>query len=286
MKESVNMNNNKANISFEVFPPKKYGDFSTAFEVINELSKLLPEFISVTYGAGGSQSKKTLEIASYIENELNIPAVAHLTCVGCTKEEIYNQCKEFKEHNISSILALRGDRPENMTDEQYNDREFAHALDLMRFIKNNFNLKIAGACYPEKHFEALSINDDLKYMKMKQDFGAEFFISQLFFDNNYFYDFMNMAKNAGINVPVYAGIMPIISSKQLGMTVSLSGSSVPKKLSDIIAKYGDNPDDMYNAGIEYAICQVKNLIENRVDGIHIYTMTKSDVAKKIIKGIQ
>ena len=276
---------NGKHISFEVFPPKKEGNFLTAFEVVKELSTLSPDFISVTYGAGGSQSKKTLEIASYIENEIHIPAVAHLTCVGSTKEEIYKRCKEFKENNINRVLALRGDRPENMTDEQYNSREFIYASDLIKFIKDNFDFEIIGACYPEKHFEALSIEEDLKYMKQKQDLGTECFISQLFFENKYFYDFIDKGKKIGINVPVYAGIMPITSAKQIGTTVSLSGSSVPKKLSDLIARYGDNPDDMYKAGIDYAIWQIRDLMENGAEGIHIYTMNKPHSARTIMEAI-
>ncbi len=277
---------NKKHISFEVFPPKKEGNFLTAIEVIKEISKLSPDFISVTYGAGGSQSKKTLEIASYIENELHITAVAHLTCIGSTKEEIYKQCEEFKEHNISKVLALRGDRPKDMTDERYNCREFIYASDLIKFIKDNFDLSIIGACYPEKHFEALTMVDDLKYMKQKQDLGVESFISQLFFENTYFYNFMEKARKIGINSSVYAGIMPVTSVKQIGTTVSLSGSSVPKKLSDLIARYSDKPNDMYKAGIDYSIHQIRDLLKNGIEKIHIYTMNKPEVARAIIEGIQ
>lgn len=278
--------NNEKHISFEVFPPKKDGNFLIATEVIKEISKLSPDFISVTYGAGGSQSKKTLEIASYIENELHITAVAHLTCIGSTKEEIYKRCKEFKERNVSKILALRGDRPKDMTDERYNHREFIYASDLIKFIKEKFDLSIIGACYPEKHFEALSLDDDLKYMRQKQDLGVESFISQLFFDNTYFYNFMEKARKVGIKASVHAGIMPVTSVKQIGTTVSLSGSSVPKKLSDLIAKYSDKPSDMYKAGIDYSINQIRDLLKNCVREIHIYTMNKPDVAKAIIEGIQ
>lgn len=272
-------------ISFEVFPPKKDANFLTAIEVVKEISKLEPDFISVTYGAGGSQSKRTLEIASYIENELHTPAISHMTCVGNTKEEVYNRCKEFKEHNINSILALRGDRTKDMTDEQYNRREFFYATDLIKFIKENFDFKIVGACYPEKHFEALTIDDDLKYMKQKQDLGTECFISQLFFDNNYFYKFLEKTNKIGITTPVCAGVMPVTSAKQIGTSVSLSGTSVPKKLSDLIAKYSDKPDDMYKAGLEFAVNQINDLLKNNVDGIHIYIMNRPQVAKAIVKGI-
>ena len=280
------LNDRKSMISFEVFPPKKDGDFEKAFEIMDELAKLNPEFISVTYGAGGSQSKKTVEIASYIQNTLKIDTLAHVTCVGSRKEDILNLCKQLKEANVSNILALRGDRPKDMTDEQFASRDFEHASDMIRFLKENSNFHIAAACYPEKHFECFSMETDLNNLKVKQEAGAEFFISQLFFDNDYFYDFMDKARRKGITLPVHAGIMPITTAKQIGTTVSLSGSSVPKALADIIAKYGDSPEDMRKAGIDYAIRQIRDLMMNTTDGIHIYTMNKPSVAAEIVAGIQ
>lgn len=274
------------NISFEVYPPKKEGSFETAFDVVGRLSLLTPEFISVTYGAGGSESKKTLDIASYIQNECNTEAVAHLTCIGNTHEEILAKCQDFQKKNIHSVLALRGDRPKDMTDEQFNRREFAHATDMIRFLKENSKLRIMAACYPEKHFEANSIEEDLQYMKEKQDLGVESFLSQLFFDNSCFYRFRERAQQVGITKPVCAGIMPITSAKQIGTTVKLSGSSVPKRLADIIAKYSESPEDMYQAGIDYAVEQISDLQNNAVDGIHIYTMNKPQVAEEIIKNLQ
>lgn len=272
-------------LSFEVFPPKKDGEFKSAFEVLDSLSKLHPDFISVTYGAGGSRSKKTIEIASYIQNTLSIPALAHLTCVGSTQKDILEICRQLKEQNISRVLALRGDRPKDMTDEEFNDREFLHATDLMAFLKESTDLKFAGACYPEKHFESFSLESDLNHLKEKQEAGAQFFITQLFFDNDYFYDFLEKAAKKGITVPICAGIMPITSSNQLGTTVSLSGSSVPKALADLIANYGDDPADMRKAGLDYAIRQIRDLKENHVDGIHIYTMNKAKTAAEIVNGI-
>ncbi|MGN0430941.1 MAG: methylenetetrahydrofolate reductase, partial [Lachnospiraceae bacterium] len=231
----------ECNISFEVFPPKKDADFDTAYDTLNALSTLQPDFISVTYGAGGSKSKKTLEIASYIQNTLHIEALAHLTCVGSKKEDIRSIVSQFAEHNITQVLALRGDRPKDMSDEQYNSRDFAHANDLISFLKSETTLSCAAACYPEKHFECFSKETDLLHLKGKQDAGADFFISQLFFDNDYFYDFRDRAAKKGITVPLLAGIMPVTSATQLGTTVSLSGSSIPKAFSDLIATYGDNP---------------------------------------------
>lgn len=272
-------------ISFEVFPPKKDGNFETAFEVVRKLSEYKPEFISVTYGAGGSKSKKTLEIASYVQNHCNTLAAAHLTCVGSTKEEILERCREFENNHITHVLALRGDRPKDMSDAQFDNREFFYAADMIRFLKEKSNLHIMAACYPEKHFEAVSIEKDLLYMKEKQDLGVESFISQMFFDNQVFLKFCQKAQALGIVRPVHAGIMPITSAKQLGTSVSLSGSSVPKALADLIAKYAEKPEDMYKAGIDYAVRQIRELKEMGVDGVHIYTMNKPEVAEEIIKNI-
>lgn len=272
-------------ISFEVFPPKKDGNFETAFAVVRKLSVVKPEFISVTYGAGGSKSGKTLEIASYIQKKCDTMAVAHLTCVGSRRRDILARCREFEENQISHVLALRGDRPRDMSDEQFNSREFIHATDMIQFIKENSKLHIMAACYPEKHFEAADFNEDLQYMKQKQELGVESFISQLFFDNQCFFDFREKASSYGIDRPIHAGIMPIVSANQIGTSVSLSGSSVPKCLADMIAKYGDHAEDMYKAGIDYASRQILGLKEQGVDDVHIYTMNKPEVALEIVKNI-
>lgn len=272
-------------LSFEVFPPKKESDFPTVYNVVTELAALSPEYISVTYGAGGSQSKKTVDIVSYIQNELKVQAVAHMTCVGSSKESIVTLCNELKSHGVYNILALRGDRPKDMTDEQYNRREFVYATDLIDVLREQGGFHIMAACYPEKHYEAFSKETDIKHMKEKQDMGVEHFITQLFFDNDYFYDFRERADKKGITAPIHAGIMPITSARQIGTSISLSGSSVPKMLADIIAKYGDKPDEMYKAGIDYAIRQIRDLIENGVYGVHIYTMNKSAIAKEIVEAL-
>lgn len=276
----------KNSVSFEVFPPKKDGEFEAAFETIDALGALSPDFISVTYGAGGSKSKRTIEIASYIQNKLNIPALAHLTCVGNKKEELLSITEEMKKNNLTHVLALRGDRPKDMTDEVYASRDFQYASQLMQFLRNETTMRYAGACYPEKHYECFSKETDLVHLKEKQDAGAEFFISQLFFDNDYFYDFRERAAKKGIVVPISAGIMPITSAKQIGTSVSLSGSSVPKAFADMIATYGDNADDMRKAGIDYAIRQILDLQKNGADDIHIYTMNKPKMAAEIMAGIR
>lgn len=276
----------KQTISFEVFPPKKDGELEAVYEVLDAFGELKPDFISVTYGAGGSNSKKTVDIASYIENTIKIPALAHMTCVGSKRDDLLSVCEAFKEHNINHVLALRGDRPKLMTDEQYESRDFAHACDMMEFLKANTNLQIAGACYPEKHPESANLEVDIEYLKMKQEMGAEFAITQMVFDNELFYRFQEKASNAGVTIPVCVGIMPITSANQLGTSVSLSGSSIPKALADIIATYSDDPDDMWNAGIEYAVNQIRDLQRHGVDGIHIYTMNKPKRAAEILQGIR
>lgn len=273
-------------LSFEVFPPKKEDEFEQIFSVLDALSKLSPDFISVTYGAGGSKSGKTVEIASYIQNTLHIQALAHLTCVGNTASQIKAVINELKANKVDHVLALRGDRPKDMTDEQFASRQFPHASDLMHYLKEQAHLHIAGACYPEKHFESFSMESDLNHLKEKQDAGAEFLITQLFFDNDYFYNFREKAARKGIVIPICAGIMPITTARQIGTTVSLSGSSVPKAMADMIAKYADSPEDLRKAGIDYAIRQILDLKENNVDGIHIYTMNKPKMAAEIVAAIR
>ena len=279
-------NEKKPTLSFEVFPPKKEDDFANAFAILDKLALLKPDFISVTYGAGGSKSKKTVEIASYIQNQLHIPALAHLTCVGSRRQDIDTIAAQLQENGISHVMALRGDRPADMSDEIYDGREFTHASDLIRYLSSNTSLHMGGACYPEKHYEAATMEEDLQNLRKKCEAGAEFLISQLFFDNESFYRFLEQARAASIQAPISAGIMPITTPKQIGTTVTLSGSSVPKKLADIIASYGDDPADMRKAGIEYAIGQIQDLKDSGVDGIHIYTMNRPKVAAEILAGIR
>ncbi len=274
-----------SSLSFEVFPPKKEDEFDSCFKVLDSLATLNPDFISVTYGAGGSRSKKTVEIASYIQNKLGIDGMAHMTCVGSSEDDIFEVAKDLQEAGVSHVLALRGDKPRDMTDEQFEKRIFPHATDLIQFLNKNTNLNVSASCYPEKHPEAISMDSDIAFMKMKQDMGAKMFISQLFFDNADFYRFVERSDKAGITVPVVAGIMPITSAKQIGSTVTLAGSSVPKKLADICAKYGEEPDAMRSAGIEYAINQINDLRKCGMGHIHIYCMNKAKMTKEIVEGL-
>lgn len=280
-----NMFEHRKTISFEIFPPKKDGAFDTVYEMLDALGKLNPDFISVTYGAGGSRSGETIRIASYIQNTLGIDAMAHVTCVGSRREQLLKVCEELEKNNVKHILALRGDRPKDMTDEQFLSRDFAHASDMMCFLKEHTSLHMAGACYPEKHFESFSMEADLNNLRRKQEAGAELFISQLFFDNDFYYGFLEKAAKKGITVPICAGIMPITSAKQIGTTITLAGSSIPKVLADLIATYGDQPEEMRKAGIDYAIRQIRDLQENGVDDIHIYTMNKPKMAAEIMNAI-
>ena len=213
----------RTSLSFEVFPPKKEEEFENIFEFLREAAKLHPDFISCTYGAGGSRAGKTIEIASFIQKELGINAIAHITCVGFTKADLEKNCEALEAAGVNHVLALRGDRPQHMTDEQFNSREFFYATDLVRHLKAHTSLQISGACYPEKHFESPSLEEDLTHLKEKVDAGVTSLVTQMFFDNACFYRFIELVRAKGITVPIHAGIMPITTAKQLGTTVSLSG---------------------------------------------------------------
>ena len=276
---------NKPGLSFEVFPPKKDEEFENVYPLLQQLARLHPDFISCTYGAGGSRAGKTIEITSYIQQQLHIDAIAHITCVGFTKEDLHKNCTALQEASVNHVLALRGDRPLSMSDEQYNSREFYYASDLVHYLKEHTSLQISGACYPEKHFEAPSLENDLQHLKEKVDAGVSSLVSQMFFDNTFFYRFLDKVHGMGIRIPIHAGIMPITTAKQLGTTVSLSGSSVPKALADLIATYGDDKEDMRKAGIDYAVRQIRDLKEHGVDGIHIYSMNKVKTTVEICSQI-
>ena len=263
----------KTSLSFEVSPPKTEDEFQAIFGKLNLLAALQPDFISCTYGAGGSNAGKTIEIASYIQNHLHIDTIAHVTCVGFKQSDLQKNCESLEKEGIHYIMALRGDRPQTMSDEQFNSREFLYASDMIRYLRANTSLSVAGACYPEKHYEAASFESDLIHLREKVEAGASFLVTQLFFDNNMFYRFRERVAALGITVPVCAGIMPIISAEQISRSINLSGSSVPKEVEDMIAAYGKNKEDMRKAGIDHAVRQILDLKEHGVDGIHIYTIS-------------
>ncbi|MBR5766678.1 MAG: methylenetetrahydrofolate reductase [Lachnospiraceae bacterium] len=271
-------------LSFEVFPPKKDDDFASVFSTIDELSVLGPDFISVTYGAGGSNSKKTLEVASYIQNEKGIDALCHMTCVGYTKADLDKALDEFDRSSLKNLLALRGDRPVSMSDEQFNSREFMYANEMVEYLrsKKGNGICIGGACYPEKHPESADLNTDITNLKKKVDAGLDFMTTQMFFDNELFYRYEDLLDKNNITIPVTCGIMPITRANQLGRSVTLSGSSVPKKLSDLIALHGDDNDEMFKYGTQYAADQINDLKSHGVRGIHIYAMNNSKTVKAIL----
>lgn len=274
---------NKTCLSCEVFPPKKTSPIETIYNTLDDLKNIPWDFISVTYGAGGSNvGVSTVDIASTIQDKYDIKAVAHLPCINYTKDEILNILDEFQKHNIKNILALRGDINPNI--EPKND--FTHACDLIQFIKQHGDFHISGACYPEGHLESESLAQDIKYLKHKVDCGAEHLISQLFFDNNSFYDFKEKCEIANIKVPIEAGIMPVTNKKQIERMISLCGASLPRKFTKMMQKYEDSPEAIRDAGIAYAIDQIIDLVANGVDGIHLYTMNNSYIASRIYDAIK
>ncbi|MCH5299794.1 MAG: methylenetetrahydrofolate reductase [NAD(P)H] [Ruminococcus sp.] len=267
----------KTIFSFEVFPPKKTSPVETILNALEQMKELSPDYFSITYGAGGSNPGKTLEIASKIKNEYGIEALAHLTCINSNKEDIDKVLEDLQKENIENILALRGDIVPDLEPKT----DFRYASELCEYIKTKGNFNLAGACYPEVHVDAENQVEDIINLKKKVDNGAEFLISQLFFDNSAFYRFYESTKIAGINVPIEAGIMPVTNKKQIERMVSMCGVSLPGKFSKIMQKYENNPEALRDAGIAYAIEQIVDLIANDVDGIHLYTMNNPYVATKI-----
>ena len=269
--------------SLEVFPPKKTTSIDTIYNTLYGLRGLKPDFISVTYGAGGSttQKNKTCEIASLIKSEYQIEPVSHLTCVGSTKQDIREYLDRLKAEGVQNILALRGDiTPEN------DIIDFKYASDLVSFIKNyDDSFNISGACYPEGHCDAASLDADIENLKKKVDAGVTHLVTQLFFDNDNFYRFMDKVEQAGIRVPIEAGIMPVINKSQIERTVSMCGASFPVKFSKMVNKYANDPVALKDAGIAFATEQIIDLINNDVRGIHLYTMNNVETATRITNSI-
>lgn len=272
----------KCVFSFEVFPPKKNMPCDTIYSTLDSLKKLDPAFISVTYGAGGSDGNNiTGKIAAHIKNDLGIESAAHLTCVSNTKQDIDIILEGLIADGIENILALRGD----INPERPPKNDFRYASDLIRYIKSKGDFHISAACYPECHVEAPDMITDIRYLKEKVDAGAEHLMSQLFFDNSHFYNFLEKARIAGINVPIEAGIMPVVNKKQIERMVSMCGASLPVKFTRMMARYENNPEALRDAGIAYAIDQIVDLISSGADGIHLYTMNNPYVAEKISSAV-
>lgn len=277
------LNNDKVTVSFEVFPPKADSSFDVVKSAVGELNGLHPDYMSVTYGAGGSTSKRTADIASHIQNELGTNALAHLSCIAATRGQISEQLKELKNAGIENILALRGDIPENGVLPE--GMEYHYAWQLVEEIKKVGGFCVGAACYPEGHVECLNKTKDLDYLKQKVDCGCDFLVTQMFFDNNVLYTFLYNALKAGIEIPVTAGIMPVTNSKQISKICSLSGTSLTPKFRAILDKFGDNPAALKQAGIAYTVDQIVDMVSNGIKGIHIYTMNKPDVAKSILNSL-
>ena len=275
----------KTIISFEVFPPKKTMPIDTIFSTLDELKDLSPDFISVTFGAGGSENcNNSVEIAKHIKNVCVVESVIHMPALNMTKADAQFVLEQFQQAGIDNILALRGDKVEGK--EPAN--EFLHASDLISFIKDfdskrtdGKQFKIFGACYPELHPQSKDVFEDIDYLKKKVDAGASHLLSQLFFDNEKFYKFLERCQIKGINVPIEAGIMPATNKKSIERMVSMTNAVLPKKFTDMMERYGDHPDAIRDAGIAYAIDQIVDLVTHGVSGIHLYTMNNPLVARKI-----
>lgn len=272
----------KLSLSFEVFPPKTDMAFDSVKTATEEIAKLRPSFMSVTYGAGGGTSKYTLEIAKNIKHRYNVPTLAHLTCVSSTKETVREKIVRMQEAGIENVMALRGDLTPEMEALDRSKWDYRYAIDLIRDIKESgADFCIGGACYPEIHPESPNQKEDIKYLKEKVQAGLSFLTTQMFFDNNLLYNFLYKIREAGITVPVIPGIMPITNANQVERAVKLSGSFVPQRFKSLVDKFGSSPDAMKQAGIAYATDQIIDLFANGITNVHVYSMNKPDVAEKI-----
>lgn len=269
-------------LSFEVFPPKTSDKFDSVQSATQEIAKLSPSFMSVTYGAGGGTSEFTLQIAQDIMKQYSVPSLAHLTCISSTKQTVRNMLEKFESYSIENVMALRGDIPKDRENEDRSNWDYKYATDLISDIKQYApNLCIGGACYPEIHPESINQKEDIEHLKMKVEAGCEFLTTQMFFDNNLLYNFLYKIREAGITVPVVAGIMPITNANQVARAIKLSGSFMPQRFKSLVDKFSSNPLAMKQAGIAYATAQIIDLYANGISAVHIYSMNKPDVAKKI-----
>ena len=273
---------NSYSLSFEVFPPKTDDVYDSVKTATEEIAKLRPAFMSVTYGAGGGTSKYTLDIAKNIKQEFGVPSLAHLTCVSSTREMVHARIADFKDAGIENVMALRGDIPAHMLDGDRSAWHYKNAVELVRELKENGNdFCVGGACYPEVHPESASQKEDIRYLKEKVDAGCDFLTTQMFFDNNLLYNFLYKIREAGITVPIIAGIMPITNAKQVERAIHLSGSHMPQRFKSLVDKFGTDSAAMKQAGIAYATDQIIDLFANGVTNVHVYSMNKPDVAQKI-----
>ncbi|MBQ7614158.1 MAG: methylenetetrahydrofolate reductase [Butyrivibrio sp.] len=274
--------NKEVTLSFEVFPPKTDAGYEAVEKAASEIAALKPDFMSVTYGAGGGTSKNTANIAADLQNKYGVPVLAHLTCVSSTKELVKSVVTEYKTKGIENIMALRGDIPkEGRICFDYN-----HATELIYDIKSmDDSFCIGGACYPEGHVECERQSEDIMHLKEKVEAGCDFLTTQMFFDNSTLYQFLYRIREKGIEVPVVPGIMPITNAKQVARSVSLSGSTIPQKMKIMVDRFADDPEKMKEAGIIYASDQIIDLIANGVSHIHVYSMNKPEIAAGIMRNL-
>ena len=286
MKLTNLFNNDKLSLSFEVFPPKTDTAFESVKHATEEIAKLRPSFMSVTYGAGGGTSRYTLDIAKNIKANYGVPTLAHLTCVSSTRETVRERIEDMKAAGIENVMALRGDIPAGLENADRSHWDYKHAVELIRELKESgADFCIGGACYPEIHPESACQKEDIKYLKEKVEAGCEFLTTQMFFDNNLLYNFLYKIREAGITVPIIPGIMPITNGNQVDRAIKLSCSFMPQRFKSLVDKFGTTPAAMKQAGIAYATDQIIDLFANGITNVHVYSMNKPDVAEAIQRNL-
>jgi methylenetetrahydrofolate reductase (NADPH) len=285
MKINTLYDNKKFTLSFEVFPPVREGNVDQLYQAIQELAVFQPNFISVTYGAGGRTRDRSIEIASTVKNKFQLEVLAHLTCVQATEKDIEQILESFWKENVENILALRGDPPEGTERFVKTEGGFGFACDLVSFIRSRYDFCIGVAGYPEGHPEAPSIDTDMLNLKSKVSAGADFIITQLFFNTDHFYRFRDRALAMDIQVPIIPGVFPIVNYSQVTRIISLSGAEIPRRFAETIDRVKDKPEEVEKYGVEYAIRQAEDLIRNEVAGLHLYCMNKSGPASRIIASL-
>ncbi|MBR2387992.1 MAG: methylenetetrahydrofolate reductase [Clostridia bacterium] len=286
MKLTEIFNSGKLSLSFEVFPPKNDTAFDSVKSATEEIAKLSPSFMSVTYGAGGGTSRYTLDIAKNIKERYGVPTLAHLTCVSSTRETVRAKIEQIRAAGIDNVMALRGDIPKELLGADRSAWDYKHAVELVKELRESgADFCIGGACYPEIHPESQNQKEDIKYLKEKVEAGCDFLTTQMFFDNNLLYNFLYKIREAGVTVPIIPGIMPITNGNQVERAVKLSGSFVPQRFKALVDKFGDTPEAMKQAGIAYATDQIIDLFANGITNVHVYSMNKPDVAAAIQRNL-
>ena len=272
-------------VSFEFFPPRSADGIAAVLETLDELKSYCPDFISVTYGAGGSTRSFTEEITIQAKRLAGVEVMAHLTCVGQTVEEIDSVLERLESDGVENIIALRGDPPRGETEFVPVEGGFQHATDLLKHVTTNYKFGLAAACYPEGHTESVDLDSDLDYVKMKVDNGADFLVTQLFYDNRHYFDFVDRAKSVGISVPIVPGVLPVLNSAQVRRFTSLSGSEIPQDLDKLLDKYADSDNSARDMGVEYATAQVRELWDSGVPGVHFYVLNRSYSVSRILDNL-